>query len=650
MKPRAWHACAAYTAVALAATWPLAGGLGRDVAWDLGDPVMVMWALAWNWARIGAILRGHFDQVSTYFDANIFYPAPHTLAYSEHFFAQAVQIFPLYVLTENPILCYNVLFLSTFVLSGVGMFLLVRELTGNAVAGFVAGLLFAFAPFRFQQLSHLQVLSSQWMPFALYGFVRFFNTRRAWPLVGASVALVVQNLSSGYYLLYFLPFAAAFVVWEIASRRLWRDIVMWLQLAASAMIVVALTAPWLLPYAAARSEQQLARGSGEVLRYSADVYSYATAFMGQPFWGQIAQAFPKPEAFLFPGLVTVLLAIIGLAGRSAPADQGTSQVTVSTENRPWQRALAAVLLMLLGLHLIALVMALLYRRVLIDFGAFTVSISDLNQLLTRLAILAAALLAISKPARVRTFAFLRSRGFFLVALLLAAWLSLGPSPQALGRPLNLFGPYGLLYEHVPGFDGLRVPARLGMIVTLMLAILAGFGAHLISRLRAGRILLAVASVAFLAESVVDPFVVNGASPPDGFNQPEPRLYRPARAPGVYKALAGEPDGAVTAELPLGDPDFDLRAMFYSIVHGQRLMNGYSGFFPPHYGPLRAALADVPLHPEVAREALRAGRVTHLVIHESAYPGDEGALTSAAFRDLGAVELYRDGGDVLLKLP
>ena len=145
---RASHALAAYLVITLVATWPLVRGLGRDVAWDLGDSVLNMWILAWDGEQLLAILRGDFSRIRTFFDGNIFHPAPLTLAYSEHLFAQAVQILPVYAISGNPILAYNLLFLSTFVLSGLGMYLLVRELTGNAPAGFVAGLLFAFAPYR----------------------------------------------------------------------------------------------------------------------------------------------------------------------------------------------------------------------------------------------------------------------------------------------------------------------------------------------------------------------------------------------------------------------------------------------------------------------------------------------------------------------
>jgi hypothetical protein len=220
---RGSYALAAYAVITLVMTWPLARGLTRDVAWDLGDSVLNMWILAWDGEQFRAILTGHFSHLRTFFDANIFHPSPLTLAYSEHLVPQALQIFPIYVLTGNPILGYNLLFLSTFVLSGLGMYLFLREVTGNAIAAFVGGLLFAFAPYRIPQSSHLQVLSSQWMPFAFYGLRRYFDTARRRALAGAAAAVIAENLSCGYYLLYFPPFVAAYVVWEMWRGDRWRD-------------------------------------------------------------------------------------------------------------------------------------------------------------------------------------------------------------------------------------------------------------------------------------------------------------------------------------------------------------------------------------------------------------------------------------------
>ncbi len=647
----------------------------------------------------------------TFFDANIFYPAPLSLAYSEHLIAQAVQGLPVYAITGNPILVYNLLFLSTFVLSGLGMYLFVRELTGSPLAGFVAGLLFAFAPYRLAQSSHLQVLSSQWMPFALYGMRRYFDgaggaegasgggpaafahgasaslavaerrregpplrRRRMKPLLWAAIALVAQNLSCGYYLLYFTPFAAAYALWEVAQRRLWHDRRVWLQLGAAGLLTAALTAPFLLPYAEVRQRFDMARTLAEVTRLSADVYSYATAFPGQPLWGDVMQAFPKAEGELFPGVVPVLLAVIGIVFfRPKPEAAGAgfgrrsavvglrwqpagSNPGLETEDRrpvTGDRRLRIVVLLLIAAAIIHAALALatiILRRIAIDFGLFELRASNITQLLLRSAVSFGLVLLLSPGARARTAAFLRDRGFFLVGLVATLWLSLGPSPQVLGRPLDLAAPYRALYEYVPGFEGVRVPARFAMIGAFMLAVLGGYGAAALARWTWGRMVVIAMAAMFLLEGTALPFLVNGTTPPAGFNAPEARLYRPARAPAIYAEAARQLGDGVLAELPLGYPDFDLRAMYYSTVHWRPILNGYSGFYPPHYGELAFALGELPRHPELSLRALRATGATHVLVHEGAYLGNEGAETSAALRTLGATELYRDGTDVLLVLP
>jgi hypothetical protein len=645
---RTWHAVVLYAAVAIVATWPVARGLDRNVAGDLGDPVFAMWALGWNCDQLLAIFHGDFARFATFFDANIFHPARMTLAYSEHFIPQSLQALPLYALTGNPILCYNLLFLSTFVLSGLGGFLFVRELTGDARAGVVGGLLFAFAPYRFPQTPHLQVLSSQWMPFALYGLRRYFSsideaapTGRWRPLLGAVAALVALNLSCGYYLMYFAPFVAAYVLWEIWQRRAWRNRAIWLRMSAAAAAVAVLTLPPLIPYVLAQESFALERGSAELVRYSADVYSYATASPQQVIWGETARAFPKAEGDLFPGLVPLLLGLTGLL---------FWRIDTGAVRAPLQfRAVHWLLLTLALTHAIAAVVTTFNRRMTIELGIVSLRMSNVDQLLIRAVVAAAILLMLSPELRSRGAAFMRARGFFLAAVLAAMWLSLGPSPHALGRPVNLFGPYRLFYDIVPGFNGLRVPARFGMIVILMLSVLGGYGAAVVARRRGGTVVLTVLAAVFLTESVTRPFTINGVSPLADFATPEARVYRPSRAPAVYHAVPRDPR-VVLAELPLGQQDYDLRAMFYSMVHHARLLNGYSGFFPPHYGRLALALSDVPRHPDPAWGALREFGATHVLIHEAAWPDNQGPNTTSTLVTQGAQEIFRDGTDVLLKLP
>src|SRR5262245_3382129 len=83
-----------YTALTIVFTWPLARGLARDVPGDLGDPLLNAWILAWDASHLG---RGLWN-------ANIFYPHPLALAYSEHLLPQALTILPMQLISGNPVL------------------------------------------------------------------------------------------------------------------------------------------------------------------------------------------------------------------------------------------------------------------------------------------------------------------------------------------------------------------------------------------------------------------------------------------------------------------------------------------------------------------------------------------------------------------
>jgi hypothetical protein len=315
-----------------------------------------------------------------------------------------------------------------------------------------------------------------------------------------------------------------------------------------------------------------------------------------------------------------------------------------------RRIIVTLLCAVAIIYAAAAVATVVLRRIAIDLGPFELRMSNVNQLLLRAAVAFALALGLSRRARSRTAAFLRDRGFFVVGLVVAVWLSLGPSPKVLGRPLELVAPYRFLYEYVPGFDGVRAPARFAMVGVFMLSVLGGYGAACLARSKWGRRALIPVAAAFLLEGTTVPFLVNGVTPPRNFRAPEARLYRPARAPAIYREAGRELGDGALVELPLGYPDFDLRAMYYSTVHWRPILNGYSGFYPPHYERLALALGEVPRHPELSLEALKAAAATHVLIHEGVYLGNEGAQTSDALRALGATELYRDGTDVLLVLP
>ena len=98
-----------------------------------------------------------------------------------------------------PVLVHNLLLLGAIVSSAVGMFVLARHLTGSAGAGVVAGMVFAFVPYRFEHYMHMELQWTMWMPWAFWALHRTFETR-SWKfglLTGLFVSL--QMLSSIYY-------------------------------------------------------------------------------------------------------------------------------------------------------------------------------------------------------------------------------------------------------------------------------------------------------------------------------------------------------------------------------------------------------------------------------------------------------------------
>src|SRR5688500_17827368 len=145
------------------------------------------------------------------------------------------------------------------------------------------------------------------MPFVLYGLRRYFDrvqavpgSRVVAPLFGAGAALVAQNLSNGYFLLFFAPFVISYVLFEIATRNLWKDARVWTGLSAIGVVVAAVTLPFLLPYLELRNLGFGPRALSEVRGFSADVFSYWTSPAESRIWGSIIRAHPKPEGDLFP--------------------------------------------------------------------------------------------------------------------------------------------------------------------------------------------------------------------------------------------------------------------------------------------------------------------------------------------------------------
>jgi hypothetical protein len=518
--PRIAGALAFFLALAVVKTWPLARVIASHIASSPGDPLLNTWILAWVIHALGTA-------PTRLFQANIFYPADNALAFSEHLLGVQPLFAPVYLATGNPLAGYNAAFLLSFALSALAAFALAYHFTRAFWPSLAAGALFGFAPYRFGQLNHIQLLVSFWAPLALLCLDLFLRTRR-WAHLAAFAVLYWLQVLSCVYVGYMLTVAVALYASYralVVDRSLWSASVLVKGLAFAAASAVVL-GPLHLPYFEVSKTWDFTRSLAELKLLSPDLLSYLSPpplindAYARIFWSREIPA--VVEKRLFPGLVLPALAAIGSFGRV--------------------RAMSA-----------------------------------------------------DATRHVR-------RAFWLIVA--AGWLiSLGPYLVVAGRETGFPLPYRLLYDVVPGFASMRLPGRFALLAVLAATPLAALGV-----LRCGeRCRRAVRSPRW--SPLITPLVALGAialALAELGSKPMPVVAIPAGAdvPAVYGWLARERPGPLV-ELPFGgdlNPAWrreyagelnDLRYVYLSTAHWLPIANGVSGFNPPTYDEIHAALRALP---------------------------------------------------------
>lgn len=236
--------------------------------------------------------------------------------------------------------------------------------------------------------------------------------------------------------------------------------------------------------------------------------------------------------------------------------------------------------------------------------------------------------------------FNRRRGWERALLLTVAMgsivLSLGPVwTTHSGRELWL--PYRLFYDVVPGFRSIRVPARLGLLALVGLAGLAGLGVDLLLR---GVRQLPLGRRGQLASLALVPLILLGGMRLEEANRLALDYQLPATAAEAdapeYQWMAAHPAPAI--EFPLGEGLISTAwPNFWSLFHWNPVVNGYSGIAPPGYYPLRDFLRDFPSAATI--HLLQGMGVRTVVYHaRSSDPGLDAATLQriAAFPQLRQV--------------
>ena len=558
-----------FLGLSLALTYPLPFHL-VDAVEDRQDALLNVWIMAWDGHQL-------LSDPLHLFDANIFYPYRHTLAYSELLLGNALLALPITSLTGNPVLGYNMTLLLSFVLSGLGMYFLVVWLTRSPGAGFAAGILFAFSSYRLTNLAQAQLLTTQWLPLAVLSAFQLAHRPRPRQAVAFVLFSCLQTLSSFYYGFLWALIGVGFSIfvvggWLAARRRGWlraftRESLSLPNLRASALYgllavgaTVLLILPFVLPYFRVQRELGFERTLADSEPFSASLYQYAMVPPTSVLYGRWlpTSETPLPGGYptdaLFPGLIALLLALGGI---------------------------------------------------------------------------------LRGQGRVRWFFLACLIGAFGLSLGPRLYLA---SAQAVDLPVPL--PYAWLYAWLPGFKALRAPVRFDVAVTLSLAVLAGHGVaalnqdarvgkaegpsptpHPPERRRKCRLAVCILLLLVVAESWVWP-AAQATPVPVG-----------DQVPAVYRWLAVQPPQPIL-ELPMaftpGGPQLEYQ--YLSTYHWQTTPDGYSGFIPPEHGQIVYEMERFPWERSVS--LLQGLGIGYVVIHTDRYPADRRRDMERAMAQIG----------------
>jgi hypothetical protein len=515
-------------------------------------------------------------------------------------------------------------------LSAMAAWALAREVTGDPTASLLAGLVFAFVPWRLAQIPHVQF---QWGPFLallLLFLLRWLNGGRRRDLVLFGVFFAWNALTNVHFTMFSGILLAVVLGWEAVTRDLparGRRIRLALATAAVAALVVL---PFYFPYARAAKLYGMKRSIGEMRFYSARPSALLVAGPQNKLWSPLTQRFARPEAEMFPGVVPVALAVYAVTRlRRRTGREPNPRAEVSPGRRRAVRVLDGLALVAFAAGIAGLVVPRLRIGPL--------NLGDPGRTLVFLTAFVLLRLLLAFPVRSRWAnlrEFLRGRrldrraGLFVAVGIAGLLVALGGYTPY----------YTFLFQSVGFlFRAIRVPARGMVLLHLGLAVLAAWGLSLLLR----RVRTRAERAAFVGAALLLTAIEYRAAPIDF-----PAVEKQA-AP-VYRWLGSVRLPGAVLELPIGF-DYDAEHEFRSTAHWQPLVNGYSGFSPLQYDELRDLFGKRPVAAEAWRRAVSLDSVL-VVVHLHELEGlARSGLARAARTELGEGRLeilgsFPHGGD------
>ena len=298
-------------AAVLAVFVALTSGMMWQQVRHIGDSAVPHQDVYFNMWRLQWVAHALATSPKDLFNGNIFYPEPRTLTFSDAMLVEGVIAAPLSWLGVRPVLIHNLMLLGAIVMSSVGMFALVRYLTGSRGAGLLAGTIFGFAPYRFEHIMHMELQWIMWTPLAFLAMHRTFDSGRIRDGLATGAAMALQMLSSIYYGVFLATLLTASGILLLVGERWTHVRRATIPFVGGAVVAASVVILYAQPYLAAR-DRVGERPAAEVRMFAARPADYLVAPPTNWLYGRALDSRGGPERRLFPGAVPFLLAIAGV--------------------------------------------------------------------------------------------------------------------------------------------------------------------------------------------------------------------------------------------------------------------------------------------------------------------------------------------------
>ncbi|HEY0590671.1 MAG TPA: hypothetical protein VGF40_02815, partial [Thermoanaerobaculia bacterium] len=442
--------------LSIAMTWPLALHMERALP-DPGDPYLNAWILDW-------VQRATLSWTSVW-SPPVFHPSRLALTFSENMLLVGWILIPARLLGAGPVLVYNLATILGFALTGYGGYVMVRAALGSLLPALAGGIFFAFVPYRFDQLPHLQHVWAGFLALLFAAAIRYVK-RPGWKsgaLLGAAfVANALTNLH--WFAFGAVAVAVALFTGALIDRR-WTRIRFWIPAGASLAVGMVLLLPMLDAYSDAKKIHQLRRGREEVRFFSATIEDWLVPPGRTSLYEKMpGRPFRLPERTLFPGFLVLLLSAGGLMWIRREDPNGAAAVEGSAAGDA-PKPLPRRALLAMDVVLAVLFVAIAARADVTPLGEVANRLRvDFEPRLTfvGIALLAFRLLAAREWAALRW-----ARGRYPAAVWIAIVLIPLGFIGSLG--LNSWG-HTLLFDVFSQFRGIRAPARWAVIAYAGLAV------------------------------------------------------------------------------------------------------------------------------------------------------------------------------------